>query len=86
MTCREGLDASGPLPPCHSSFALWPLGQRRNDNPLWVTQIALVGLGRFEESERIGEELEPLAERLGHVGALMVGLRCRGMREVNEDR
>jgi tetratricopeptide (TPR) repeat protein len=54
---------------------LWDLA-----DALWVTQIALVGLGRFEESERMGEELEPLAERLGHVGAQLVALRCRGIR------
>jgi tetratricopeptide (TPR) repeat protein len=38
---------------------------------LWNTQYALLNLGRFDEAAKIGEELEPLAARLGNLGALM---------------
>jgi len=59
-----------------SSGALWELA-----DTLWVTQQAMLYLGRFDEVAKIGEELEPLAARLGHLGALVMAGRCRGFRE-----
>jgi tetratricopeptide (TPR) repeat protein len=55
---------------------LWPLA-----DALWPAQFALVYLGRFDEAVKIGEELEPLATRLGHLGALMGAGRGRATRE-----
>jgi class 3 adenylate cyclase/tetratricopeptide (TPR) repeat protein len=55
---------------------LWHLA-----DALWATQWALLVLGRFDEAARIGEELEPLATRLGHLGALVIAGRGRGVRE-----
>jgi class 3 adenylate cyclase/tetratricopeptide (TPR) repeat protein len=48
---------------------------------LWPAQFALVYLGRFAEAVKIGEELEPLATRLGHLGALMGAGRGRAARD-----
>jgi tetratricopeptide (TPR) repeat protein len=48
---------------------------------LWPAQFALVYLGRFDEAVKIGEELEPLATRLGHLGALMGAGRGRAARD-----
>ena len=55
---------------------LWGLA-----DALWPTQFALVYLGRLDEAVKIGEELEPLATRLGHLGALMGAGRSRAARE-----
>jgi tetratricopeptide (TPR) repeat protein len=55
---------------------LWQLA-----STLWYVQWALGLLGRFEEVAEIGEELEPLAARLGHLGALLVARRMRWVRE-----
>ncbi len=49
---------------------------------LWVTQLTLVALGRLDEVAEIGEELEPLAARVGHLGALLMAGRGRGFREL----
>ncbi len=49
---------------------------------LWVTRWALVFLGRLDEVAEIGEELEPLAARLGHLGALCMARRSRGERDL----
>jgi class 3 adenylate cyclase/tetratricopeptide (TPR) repeat protein len=56
---------------------LWPLV-----DALWPTQFALVYLGRLDEAVNIGEELDPLASRLGHLGALVMARRGRGLREL----
>ncbi|MBI2913244.1 MAG: AAA family ATPase [Chloroflexi bacterium] len=56
----------------------------RSRNDLWALADALVFLqnglgflGRFDEVVKIGEELESLAERLGHLGALIMAGRNR---------
>jgi tetratricopeptide (TPR) repeat protein len=47
---------------------------------LWVTQWSLLWRGRLAEAAEIGEELEPLATRLGHLAALMQARRCHNWR------
>jgi class 3 adenylate cyclase/tetratricopeptide (TPR) repeat protein len=49
---------------------------------LWGTQVALLLLCRFDEVAEVGDELEPLAARLGHLGALLIARRSRGVREL----
>jgi len=49
---------------------------------LWVTEFSLQWLGGLDEAAKIGEELEPLAARLGHLGALLTARRARGVREL----
>ena len=49
---------------------------------LWGTQLTLLLLCRFEEVAEAGDELEPLATRLGHLGALLIARRTRGVREL----
>ncbi|UCH87011.1 MAG: AAA family ATPase [Dehalococcoidia bacterium] len=49
---------------------------------LWGTQVALLLLCRFDEVTEIGNEMEPLASRLGHLGALLIARRSRGVREL----
>jgi len=49
---------------------------------LWVTEFSLQWLGGLDEAAKIGEELEPLAARLGHLGALLTARRVRGVREL----
>jgi len=58
----------------------------RGGNSLWeesaalgFTQIALVLTGRFADARRVEAHLEPLAERLGNIGALLQCRRVRGM-------
>jgi class 3 adenylate cyclase/tetratricopeptide (TPR) repeat protein len=60
-----------------STGDLWRLA-----SVLWYLQWALLFLGRFEEVAEIGEELEPSASRLGHLGALLVATRVRAVREL----
>ncbi|MEE8346410.1 MAG: tetratricopeptide repeat protein, partial [Dehalococcoidia bacterium] len=48
---------------------------------LWYPQYALLLLGRLDEAAKIGEELEPLATRVGHMGALLIAGRARGVRD-----
>jgi class 3 adenylate cyclase len=51
---------------------LWHLA-----DALWATQYFLLALGRLDEVARIGQELEPLAARVGHVGALLLAQSVR---------
>ncbi len=44
-------------------------------NAMWMKQLPLLASGRFGEVQRLGAELEPLASRLGHLGALMFATR-----------
>ena len=60
-----------------SAGDLWQLS-----NALWYTQFGLDLLGRHGEAAEIGEELEPLAVRLGNLGALLVTRRLLGLREL----
>jgi len=55
---------------------LWNLA-----DALWFTQYSLQMLGRIDEVARIGEELEPLATRLGYLFALLFAERTRGFRD-----
>jgi len=41
-------------------------------NVLWYPYLALQALGRLDEAAKMGDELEPLATRVGHLGALIV--------------
>jgi tetratricopeptide (TPR) repeat protein len=63
----------------------------RGGNSLWeesaalgFTQIALVLTGRFADARRVEAHLEPLAERLGNIGALLQCRRGRGMADFAE--
>jgi class 3 adenylate cyclase/tetratricopeptide (TPR) repeat protein len=78
MEMPETLD-SGPraVELLRSVGDLWELTRA-----LWGTQVALLLLCRFEEVAEVGDELEPLATRLGHLGALLIGRRSRGVREL----
>ena len=49
-----------------SAGDLWNLA-----DALWATQWSLLLLGRLDEAAKIGQEVEPLAARLGHLCALM---------------
>ena len=60
-----------------SAGDLWQLS-----NALWYTQFGLVMLDRHDAAAEIGEELEPLAVRLGNLGSLWVTRRLRGFREL----
>jgi class 3 adenylate cyclase/tetratricopeptide (TPR) repeat protein len=64
---ESGLRAAELL---RSAGSLWSLAEA-----LWVTEHALLSLGRFEEAAEIGREAEPLAERLGHLFALLLTRR-----------
>jgi class 3 adenylate cyclase/tetratricopeptide (TPR) repeat protein len=44
---------------------------------LWLTQLSLLLLGRLDEVPELGKELEPLAARLGHLGAVVNAGRHR---------
>ena len=57
-----------------SAGDLWNLAET-----LFYTQFALSFLGRYDEAAGIGEEAEPLAERLGHLGALLTVRRGSGL-------
>jgi tetratricopeptide (TPR) repeat protein len=59
-----------------SAGDLWNLA-----DALWYTEFGLLVLGRFDEAAEIGEELEPLAARVGHLFALWMAGRWRGLRE-----
>jgi class 3 adenylate cyclase/tetratricopeptide (TPR) repeat protein len=60
-----------------SAGDLWPLA-----DALWASQHALLFLGRLDEVAKIGQEVEPLAFRLGHLGALLSARRWGGIREL----
>jgi class 3 adenylate cyclase/tetratricopeptide (TPR) repeat protein len=72
---ESGLRAAELL---RSAGSLWSLAEI-----LWVTQHALLSLGRFEEAAEIGREAEPLAERLGHLFALLLTTRGSGAVDLN---
>jgi len=59
-----------------SARDLWPLA-----DALWPSQYALLMLGRLDEVAKISQEVEALASRLGHLGALVQAGRARGLRE-----
>jgi len=44
---------------------------------LWLTQLSLLLLGRLDEVAEVGKELEPLAARIGHLGAVVNAGRHR---------
>ncbi len=67
---ESGLRAAELL---RSAGSLWSLAE-----VLWVTQHALLLLGRYDEAAKMGEEAEPLAERLGHLFALVLTRRASG--------
>jgi len=69
----SGLRAAGPL---RSAGDLWPLA-----DALWASQFGLLFLGRLDEVAKISQEVEALASRLGHLGALVQAGRARGLRE-----
>jgi len=69
----SGLRAAEPL---RSAGDLWPLA-----DALWASQFGLLFLGRFDEVAKISQEVEALASRLGHLGALVMAGRARGLRE-----
>jgi len=49
---------------------------------LWLAQWAYLYLGRLPEVERLSAELEPLAGRLGHMGALLAVRRICASRDL----
>jgi len=49
---------------------------------LWVAQLSAVQLGEFGRVHEIGEELEPLAARIGHLGAANRAGLSRAFREL----
>jgi class 3 adenylate cyclase/tetratricopeptide (TPR) repeat protein len=57
-----------------SAGDLWELA-----DVLWYTQYGLMFLGRFHEAARMAVEAEPLAERLGHLQALLTVRRGSGV-------
>jgi ATP/maltotriose-dependent transcriptional regulator MalT len=52
-------------------------------NTLMFTQLSLHSLGRWDEAERLDLEVEGLARRIGHLGAMLCGWRERSARERN---
>jgi tetratricopeptide (TPR) repeat protein len=49
---------------------------------LWGTEWSLLLLGRLDEAAKIGQELEPLAASVGHLGALLLARTNRAFREL----
>ncbi|MEE8550188.1 MAG: AAA family ATPase [Gemmatimonadota bacterium] len=77
MQFRQAADPGLRAAELHRSAGdLWELA-----GVLGFAQFALLLAGRFDEAAKIGEELEPLATRLGNLGALMMAGRSRGPRE-----
>jgi hypothetical protein len=64
----------------HAEGSLWLHVQRL----CWMQQ-ALYSLGRAEEAARIRDELEPLARKSGHFGALALCLRIGAWTEFGKD-
>jgi class 3 adenylate cyclase/tetratricopeptide (TPR) repeat protein len=60
-----------------SAGDLWNLA-----DALWATQWSLLLLGRLDEATKIGQELEPLAARLGHLFAFVIARVLRASREM----
>ncbi|MDQ3944070.1 MAG: AAA family ATPase [Actinomycetota bacterium] len=72
VECAEaGLEAAGLL---RAANSLW-----EESAVLGFTQVALALTGQFAEARRVEAHLEPLAERLGNIGALLQCRRARGM-------
>jgi class 3 adenylate cyclase/tetratricopeptide (TPR) repeat protein len=59
-----------------ASGDLWELA-----NALGLKMFALYALGLMAEADRVGEELDELASRVGHFGALVIGRRIAAYRE-----
>jgi len=57
-------------------------GQWELTDALWLAQSAMVWQGRLDEVVEMGQELEQLAVRLGHLGATMIAGRGRAQREL----
>jgi len=60
-----------------SAGDLWDLA-----DTLWATQWSLLLLGRLDEAAKIGQEVEPLAASVGHLGALLCARTVRAFREL----
>jgi tetratricopeptide (TPR) repeat protein len=60
-----------------SAGDLWHLA-----DALYLTQWPLLALGRLDEVAKIGQEVEPLAARVGHLGALVLAQSIRAIREL----
>jgi tetratricopeptide (TPR) repeat protein len=60
-----------------SAGDLWNLA-----DALWRTDWSLVQLGRLDEAAKIGQEVEPLAASVGHLGALVLARTVRAFREL----
>jgi class 3 adenylate cyclase/tetratricopeptide (TPR) repeat protein len=71
---ESGLRAAELL---RSAGSLWSLAEA-----LWVTRNSLLQLGRFEEAAKLAVEGEPLAERLGHLFALVLIRRGSGLADI----
>jgi tetratricopeptide (TPR) repeat protein len=57
-----------------SAGDLWQLSEAQ-----WLAAGALTFLGRFDDAARICDDLEPLADRLGNLGAILCAHRWRGI-------
>jgi tetratricopeptide (TPR) repeat protein len=60
-----------------SAGDLWELA-----DALWYTQYGLLCLGSYDEAAEMAQEADPLAIRLGHLGALITVRRGSAAREV----
>jgi tetratricopeptide (TPR) repeat protein len=60
-----------------SAGDLWDLA-----DALWATEWSLLPLGRLDEAAKIGQELEPLAASVGHLGVLSHARHVRACREL----
>jgi tetratricopeptide (TPR) repeat protein len=76
---REGIDAGRTaVEALRTAGDLWRLVEA-----LGWTQLCLVWCGRLNEADTLGEELVPLATRLGHQSALMLADASHGLCELN---
>ncbi|MDO8615142.1 MAG: AAA family ATPase [Dehalococcoidia bacterium] len=79
MQCREafeaGLHAAELL---RNEGAAWQLA-----DALWVALFSALYLGEFDRVHQINEEVEPLAARIGHLGAARQARVCREARELS---
>ena len=66
---KEGLESADLL---RSEGALWKLAE-----VLCFVRTGLCQLGRLEDASRIGDEVKPLAEKIGHFGAQMLSIRMQ---------
>jgi tetratricopeptide (TPR) repeat protein len=75
---REAVDAGTRAAELlRSAGDLWNLA-----DALWATEWSLLLLGRLDEAAKIGQEVEPLAARLGHLFALVIARIRRAYREL----